>query len=149
MAEVVLSHLVSQHSALADQVIVSSAGTAAWHVGSAMDPRARRALDRAGFNGSGTPAAFASPDYLNEQDLIIAMTREHRDDVRRRTSGDPRRVVLLRSLDGSPHALDLADPYYGTDHDFDRCLEIIAHSLTSLVTSWVQHGGRPQWWLVG
>ena len=146
MAEVVLAHLVSQQPALAGQVVVSSAGTAAWHVGRAMDARARRALDRAGFSGPGTLAAWASPDYLDSQDVIIVMTREHRDEVRLRTSGDPRRVILLRAWDGSNHALDLADPYYGTDRDFDRCLEVIEDSLRSLVTSWAhQVGGRQGW----
>ncbi len=148
MVEVVLSHLVSQDPALADQVVVSSAGTTFWHVGSPMDARARRALDRAGFSGPGTPAAFASPGYLDEQDLVIVMTREHRDEVRHRTSGRPDRVVLLRTLDGSPHALDLADPYYGTDLDFDRCLEVIVHHLTSLVASWERRRGQHDWWLV-
>ena len=147
MAEVALSHLVTQKSRLSDQVVVSSAGTGSWHVGSPMDVRARRALDRAGFSDPGTLAAFASPDYLDEQDLVIVMTREHRDEVRDRTSGDPRRIVLLRTLDGSPQALDLADPYYGSDRDFDHCLEVIVHHLTSLVDSWERRAGRDDWWL--
>ncbi|HEY8081792.1 MAG TPA: hypothetical protein VIE15_06840, partial [Acidimicrobiales bacterium] len=42
---------------LADVVEVDSAGTANWHEGSPMDPRARTALDAQGFHGPGSLAA--------------------------------------------------------------------------------------------
>lgn len=125
MAEVALRHLVEGDEALCGRVEVTSAGTASWHVGEAMDPRARRALDRAGLTGGGSPAAFADRSYLNRHDVVVVMTREHRRDVRRRLTNGRTEVVLLRNLIEPGCELDLADPYYGDDHEFDDCLEVL------------------------
>jgi protein-tyrosine-phosphatase len=61
MAEVVLKHLIAEDSLLKDHVVVTSAGTARWHVGSPMGPRARAALDRAGYPLPGSVAVYADP----------------------------------------------------------------------------------------
>ena len=61
MAEVALRQMVQADPNLVGRVKVASAGTANWHVGSAMDPRARRALDRAGLVAEGSAATYADP----------------------------------------------------------------------------------------
>ena len=76
MAEVVLAHMVDADPSLRGRVEVTSAGTANWHVGAAMDPRARDALDRAGFK-EGSPAAYADRAYFDSHDIVVGMTREH------------------------------------------------------------------------
>jgi len=124
MAEVVLGDLVDADEHLRGTVVVTSAGTARWHVGEGMDPRARRALDRAGLRRAGSPAAYADTSYLDAQDVILVMTREHRRDVRARLSRRGAQVILLRDLIDEP-SLDLADPYYGDDDAFDECLAVI------------------------
>ncbi len=138
MAEVVLAHMVDADPSLRGRVHVTSAGTANWHVGAAMDPRARGALDRAGFTGEGSPAAFADRAYLDAHDIVVAMTREHASDVRRRLSNQRTEVVLLRNLIEPGANRDLADPYYGDDAEFDGCLEVIragGQRLTSALRS--------------
>jgi protein-tyrosine phosphatase len=125
MAEVVLAHMVDADPSLRGRVDVTSAGTANWHVGAAMDPRARDALDRAGYSNHGTPAAFADRAYLDRHDIVVTMTREHASDVRRRLSNNTTQVVLLRNLVDPGKNLDVADPYYGDDAEFDECLELI------------------------
>jgi protein-tyrosine phosphatase len=124
MAEVVLGDLVERDDRLRGRVRVSSAGTARWHVGDEMDPRARRALDRAGWAGPGSAAAFADSAYLDAHDVVIVMTREHRADVLARLTRRDVQVILLRELLGET-GLDLADPYYGDDDAFDECLDVI------------------------
>ncbi|HVB71077.1 MAG TPA: low molecular weight protein-tyrosine-phosphatase [Acidimicrobiales bacterium] len=124
MAEVVFRDLVERDERLRATVIVSSAGTARWHEGAPMDPRARRALDRAGLRGAGSPAAYADAAYLDAHDVVVVMTREHRDDVLARRRRGVGQVILLRDLIDETD-LDLADPYYGTDEDFDECLAVI------------------------
>lgn len=124
MAEVVLRDLVERDERLRDVVTVSSAGTARWHEGATMDPRARRALDRAGLHGAGSFASYADAAHLDAQDVVVVMTREHRDDVLARRTRTNGQVILLRELIGES-GLDLADPYYGTDADFDECLVVI------------------------
>ena len=125
MAEVVLAAMVNADPALRGRVDVTSAGTANWHVGAEMDPRARGALDRAGFAEVGTPAAFADRAYLDGHDIVVTMTREHASDVRHRLSNRSTEVVLLRNLLDPGKNLDVADPYYGGDAEFDECLELI------------------------
>lgn len=124
MAEVAWRDAVERDADLAGRVEVTSAGVARWDVGQDMDPRARRALDRAGLTGPGTRASYADTAYLSRQDLITVMTREHAQEVRRR-SGAAATVVLVRDLAGDSPGLDLADPYYGDDAEFDACLEVI------------------------
>jgi protein-tyrosine phosphatase len=125
MAEVVLQHFVDADSSLRGFVDVTSAGTANWHVGSAMDQRARGALDRAGFSGAGSLAAYADRAYLDRQDVVIGMTREHVHEVKKRLSNTATEVLLLRNLIEPGQDLDLFDPYYGGDVDFDECLEAV------------------------
>jgi protein-tyrosine phosphatase len=133
MAEVLLKHLVADDANLRGHVIVTSAGTARWHVGSPMDPRARRALDRAGYRLAGTPARFADSDYVAAQDLVLVMTREQRDEISGRVRGATE-VRLWRDLSEPGLGLDVADPYYGDDRDFDACLRQLS-SAAPQVTS--------------
>jgi protein-tyrosine phosphatase len=125
MAEVVLQHFVNAESSLRGFVNVTSAGTANWHVGSPMDQRARGALDRAGFTGAGSLAAYADRAYLDRQDVVIGMTREHVHEVRKRLSNPSTEVLLMRNLSEPGRDLDLFDPYYGDDAEFDECLETV------------------------
>ncbi len=90
-----------------------------------MDDRAKRALERAGFSSEGTLGAFASSEYLDAQDVVIVMTREHRNDVRQRLSNVHTEIVLLRNLLEENCELDVYDPYYGDDNDFSQCLEML------------------------
>ncbi len=122
MAEVAARHLLEEDPLTRGRVTVSSAGTARWHVGEAMDPRARSALDRAGYTGPGSLGAFADRDYLDQQDLVVVMTTEHRREVFSRLTSRHVRVELARDLIGSLRGLDVADPYYGSSEDFDTCL---------------------------
>jgi protein-tyrosine phosphatase len=128
MAEVSFRHQIATDEFLAGRVEVTSAGTANWHVGSPMDPRAREALDRAGLTLEGTPAEFADAAYLDRHDLVIVMTRDQLHDVRRRLRRASTRVVLLRNLLEPGADLDVADPYYGDVEEFIACLEILTEA---------------------
>jgi len=135
MAEVVLRELVERDDQLRGAVRVTSAGTARWHVGSPMDPRARSALDRAGLTAAGSPARFAGRAFLEDLDVALVMTREHRDDVAARRVTPGLEILLLRNILEPGLDLDLADPYYGDDRDFDECLETITRAGQRWVTS--------------
>jgi protein-tyrosine phosphatase len=138
MAEVILKHLIAEDPELNRHVLVTSAGTASWHVGSAMDPRALEALDRAGYRLDGSRAAYANREFLDAQDLVLVMTREHLTDVRTRLTNLDTEVVLWSNLIDRGTDLDVADPYYGGDTEFDDCLGVIfagAEALMSLLRS--------------
>ena len=142
MGEVVLNRFVDADSSLRGFVDVTSAGTANWHVGSPMDQRARGALDRAGFKGAGSLGAFADRAYLDRQDVVIGMTREHVHEVKKRLSNRATEVILLRNLIEPGRDLDLFDPYYGGDADFDECLETLRRGGRRLTSEFRQRLGE-------
>jgi protein-tyrosine phosphatase len=142
MAEVVLQHFVAADSFLRDRVEVTSAGTANWHVGSPMDERARRALDRAGFGGGGSLATFADRTFLDGHDLVIGMTREHVHEVRKRLTNRSTEVILLRNVIEPGRDLDLFDPYYGGDDEFDECLEVLTRGGQRLTSEFRSRWGE-------
>lgn len=128
IGEVVLKDLLAREG-LGDLVNVTSAGTAGWHVGEEMDPRAQNALRRAGFHGSATLAQLADSAYVDARDLVIVMTKEHQAEIVRRRTRPSTQVELLRNFNDPGLNLDVADPYYGTDEDFDACVAQISRGL--------------------
>ena len=145
MGDVVLQHLAADHvladgSALIDVLVVSSAGTGGWHAGEPMDPRARAALERRGYTDHGHRAQAFETAWLPRTDLVVCMDRGHRQtlaSMARARAGDYRyddRLVVMRSFD--PRAggdVDVPDPYYGDDMDFERCLDMVEAGCRGLV----------------
>jgi protein-tyrosine phosphatase len=136
MAEVVLRHLATEiplaadgaggsGMTLADQLEVSSAGTGPWHEGEPMDPRARAALAALGYEDHGHVAHQFDLRQFGQLDLLVALDRRHQQTLRSLSGSQPDegRLVLLRSFDrDAGGAVDVPDPFYGNDNDFDRCL---------------------------
>jgi protein-tyrosine phosphatase len=141
MAEVALAQLVADDVVLRGRVEVTSAGTANWHVGSPMDPRARGALDRAGLDRVAGTGAYADRAYLEGQDLVAVMTREHLHDVRGRLTNESTEVIMLRNLVSPGLDLDVADPYYGDDWEFDECLGLLRECCRRLTLGFRQRLG--------
>ena len=94
-----------------------------------MDSRAQRALDWAGCDVTGTLGTFADRAYLNDHDIVVVITREDVHDVSQRLNKVAVQVILLRNLLDPELDLDVADPYYGDDRDFDHYLELIIRSV--------------------
>ncbi|HEX3946729.1 MAG TPA: low molecular weight protein-tyrosine-phosphatase [Acidimicrobiales bacterium] len=145
MAEVVLRHLVEAEPMadgfLVDRVQLSSAGTGPWHEGESMDPRAAAALAAAGYLDHGHiahqfDAAQVDPGRADRLDLLVAMDRRHQQTLRSLTAGrfPDDRIVMLRSFDRrAGGAVDVADPYYGSEADFAACLAIVEAGCRGLV----------------
>jgi protein-tyrosine phosphatase len=143
---------LSDGTVLADHLAVSSAGTGGWHAGEPMDPRARAALERRGYEDLGHRArSFASAQFAST-DLVVCMDRSHQQTLlglARTTAGDDRyeeRLVLLRRFDPrAGGASDVPDPYYGDDADFESCLDLVESGCRGLVPFLVGRieGGHP------
>jgi protein-tyrosine phosphatase len=147
MAEVVLRSLagdtqLADGTPLADHLAVSSAGTGGWHEGEPMDPRARRALERRGYVDHGHRAQKFETKWFDSTDLVVCLDRGHQQtllSLGRGRSGDDRfdrRLVLLRQFDpGAGGAVDVPDPYYGDDAEFEHCLDLVESGCRGLVSS--------------
>ena len=120
---------------LMSEVRFESAGTASWHVGDGMDPRAHAALVDAGYSPHDHAAQHAGDDLLARADLLVALDRKHRQILAGRVNpGTP--IIMLRPFDRSAGGqVDVADPYYGTADDFTQCAQIIELSVAGLLAS--------------
>jgi protein-tyrosine phosphatase len=139
-AEVVLRTTLAEAGRV-DEVVIDSAGTGPWHAGKDMDPRARQALSRHGYQPPLHVARqFQAADFAS-RDLVIALDGGHvaRLGQLARLAEDPAdaaaSISLLRSYDPVAVAtgeLDLRDPYYGGEPEFETTLAEIEAACTGL-----------------
>ncbi len=132
IAEVVLADAV-RAAGLDDRVVVDSAGTGDWHVGTGADPRSVAALHAVGLDGSAHRARVVDRDVLETTDLVVALDTGHDRDLRRLVPGRDEHVVLLRSFDPDADGPDVADPYYGDDAGFTRVVEQVRAAVPGLL----------------
>jgi len=141
MAEKMFAHQLSQRG-LADAVRVTSAGIGGWHIGAGADDRAVRVL-RGGGYPTAHRAAKVDDDHLSA-DLVVALGRNHLR-ILADLGVDADRLRMLRSFDprSGAHALDVEDPYYGDDGDFQEVFTVIDASLPGL-HAWVDERLAPK-----
>jgi len=134
MAEKMFDHQIRRRG-LADSVRVSSAGTGGWHIGAGADARAVRVLRSHGYPVEHS-AAQVGEDHL-AADMVVALGRNHLRQLCD-LGVPPGRCRMLRSFDArsGAHALDVDDPYYGDDTDFEDVFTVIEVALPGLHT-WV------------
>jgi len=107
-------------------VLVESAGTAEYHVGSAPDARAQAAARRRGYEMAGLRARTIERRDFERFDLILAMDRSNWSALR---SLAPRaaheRVRLFLEFAADAGVLEVPDPYYGGPNGFEEVLDLI------------------------
>ena len=130
MAETVLRAELAA-AGLDGAVVVDSAGTGDWHVGDAMDPGARAALARRGYDGSAHRARQFQPSWLARRDLILAMDARNLADLRRMARGSgvqgDGRIRLFGEVGGLTEAGggDIPDPWGGGADEFGHVLDLL------------------------
>jgi protein-tyrosine phosphatase len=119
---------------LADRIGIDSAGTHAYHVGEAPDPRSISAGAARGFEMADLRARkVRAADFLLF-DLILAMDRDHHDHLEALKPNDGRAAVKL-FLDYHPklRGRDVPDPYYGGPEGFQHVLDMIEEASERLL----------------
>ena len=138
MADVVLTQRVDE-AGLAGRVTVSSCGTGDWHVGQPMDDRAAATLRANDYDPSQHRARQFSPDWLSDNDLVLAMDGSNLAHVRRVTTAgvdvDPERVRLFGDFDPVVPGGEVPDPYYGGEQGFEEVLAMVERTSAVLVSS--------------
>ncbi len=139
-AEMVLRARLAE-AGWAEQVVIDSAGTGPWHAGKDMDPRAREALCRHGYQPQVHVARQFQAEDFASRDLVIALDGGHVSRLGQlaRLAEDPAEaaasIVLLRSYDPAAVAageLDVPDPYYGDEEGFELALAQIEAACAGL-----------------
>jgi protein-tyrosine phosphatase len=140
-AEVVLQAQLTE-AGLAHQVVIDSAGTGPWHAGKDMDPRARQVLVKHGYQPERHVAKQFQPEDFGERDVVLALDAGHlsRLGMLARQADDPvdaaASIRLLRSFDPAAVAageLDVPDPYYDGEPEFEQALAQIEDACAGLV----------------
>jgi protein-tyrosine phosphatase len=138
-AEGTMRALVREHG-MEGQIEIDSAGTGAWHLGSAPDARASAAAARRGIVIEGAARRVRAEDF-DEYDLIVAMDSSNVDDLLAFAGhGEERRatVRLLREFDHASvlaRDLDVPDPYYGAGDGFELVLDQVQAACAGLLAS--------------
>jgi protein-tyrosine phosphatase len=121
------------------RVDVTSSGVSGEETGHPVDPRAARALARRGYQVDRNHRARRISDAdLGSADLILPATFQHLRALVRRGAA-PDRVRLIREFDPAlaglrpGAALDLQDPWYGGDADFETALDQIEAAAPGVV----------------
>lgn len=112
---------------LADRISIDSAGTHAYHIGSAPDSRAREAASRRGVDLSGLVGRRVSAQDFEAFDYILAMDEENLMNLHAMCPVDEHRKKVALFLDYAPQLgeREVPDPYYGGASGFERVLDLI------------------------
>ncbi len=114
---------------------VDSAGTSAYHVGEAPDPRMRQVARERGLMYTGRARQFQHEDF-ERCDLIIAMDIENRQVLEKMaaTPEQKEKIRLMREFDpqGGPEE-PVPDPYYGGTEGFKHVYDIVERSVRGLL----------------
>jgi protein-tyrosine phosphatase len=121
-------------SKLADAtVIVDSAGTHAYHVGSPPDPRSQRAALRRGIDISGLRARRIAPQDFSRFDMIVAMDPLNRAVLLDSCPAEQAdRIHLFLEFAPEIEREDVPDPYYGGANGFEYVLDLAEEAAAGL-----------------
>jgi len=136
LAEGVFKHLIQQ-AKLSDHFQIESAAIGSWHVGEAPDTRAQRTAQAHGIRLDSAAQQFQPKDF-SRFDAVLALDSEIAADLHRLapTLQDRQKIRLLREYDPLAQEggdLDVPDPYYGRQEDFERAYEMIERSCEELL----------------
>lgn len=102
-----------------------SAGTQSYHVGEPPDPRAILRGRLRGYDLAPLRARRVTRQDFEAFDLVLAMDREHFHALRRLCPAEHwGKVQMFLSGSAVFAEVEVPDPYYGTDEDFDVVLDM-------------------------
>lgn len=134
-AEGVFRQLVRRQG-LQERILIDSAGTHAYHVGSSPDPRAQRTALGRGVDLSPLQARQVRHEDFLHFDMILAMDRDNLADLQEICPTE-HQVKLSLFLQHAPHLnlQEVPDPYYGGPAGFERVLDMIEAASEGLLNA--------------
>ena len=117
-------------------ILVDSAGTAAYHIGKAPDSRMCSTADEFGTNIKNLVARKFTINDFDDFDIIYAMDESNRQNILSlaRNNSDRKKVrLILDELDSNSN-LSVLDPYYGSLEDFKAVYQLVDNVTTVIIT---------------
>jgi protein-tyrosine phosphatase len=131
-AEAIFRKLVAD-AGLSETILADSAGTHAYHVGEAPDPRAQDAAARRGYDLSVLRARRIDRTDFQRFDLIVAMDRSHLSMLSRMAEpAAAQKLKLMMSYAKRFRQQDVPDPYYGAPREFEEVLDLLEDAALGL-----------------
>ena len=129
MAEGILRHYAPENWH------IDSAGTAAYHVGEAPDPRARTTMKKHGLNIQSLRGRQIQASDFDDFDLIYVMDKSNLHNVLALAPTDEARakvnLLLNEAFPGEDR--EVPDPYFGGDEGFEAVFDMITRSAKAIV----------------
>lgn len=121
-----------------EDIVVDSAGTANYHLGSAPDPRSIKYGNQRGYDLSSLRARQVSRQDFYEFNYILAMDNSNFQYLKTQQPADSvARVQLATSFAEDVSLEEVPDPYYGSEKEFNLVLDLsesIAHGILNQLT---------------
>ncbi len=115
---------VVEASGLGERIVIDSAGTGDWHVGSAPDERAQQAAHARGYDLSTLRARQVAAIDFDRFDLLLAMDEKNLANLLQLCPPSHRhKVRLLMEFAAPGQGREVADPYFGGADGFERVLD--------------------------
>lgn len=123
---------------MADQfpasIKMDSAGTHGYHIGEAPDRRSIKIAAARGYSIENLRARQINKNDFNKFSLILAMDRSHEQHLLAlRPTDCIAEVKLFLPYAGVTEAVDVPDPYYGSQQDFEHTLDLIEKGINGLL----------------
>ena len=132
-AEGVLTNLVAQAN-LQTLITVDSAGTHAYHIGEAPDPRTQQAAQLRGIDLSNLKARKVIDSDFAEFDYILAMDQANLQNLQAIIPNTASaRVQLFMDYAQRWQEREVPDPYYGGAQGFERVLDMVEDAAEGLL----------------
>lgn len=114
---------------------IDSAGTHAYHVGEAPDPRAQAAAMSRGIDLSRQKARRVEARDFERFDYILAMDKDNLQILQSLCPpGYEQKLSLLLDYSDTTAEQEVPDPYYGGSRGFDRVLDLVEEASEALLT---------------
>lgn len=139
-AEAVLRARILERG-LRDRILVDSAGTGDWHVGSCPDQRSQSAAARRNYDLAPLVARQVCLDDFARHDYILAMDWANLQHLRELSPPEHHHKISLL-LDYSDNYFgDVPDPYEGGEEGFELVLDLVEEACENLLDGIVQKHG--------
>jgi len=135
MAETVFIKEAKDKRVYSDWPRVDSAGTTDWNEGSLPDYRAAAVLEREGLKSDHRSRKIKKDDFRNF-DYILVMDDDNMRQMNKMKPliGCKAKILYLGSFDARGDRV-IADPYYGSEFDFERAFDQIKRSCQGFLAS--------------
>ena len=115
-------------------VVVDSAGTAGYHIGGSADSRSIASAASAGYDASAHRARQIETSDFEKFDAVLAMDHSNLHALKSRCPPNlAHKVDLFLRFAGVDGEEEVPDPYYGSERDFRRVVELAQLGVKKLV----------------